>query len=54
VSGAAWKVESLYFHEADLMTGCAGVLHLLARFAVGNPAFGMPLQLPRSRCAGAW
>ena len=45
-STTAWRVESLYHHEADLMTGNAGVIHFLARSASRSNEFGMPLDLP--------
>jgi hypothetical protein len=47
-AGCAWRVESLYSMEADLMTGSAGVLHLIARVAHAKSGFGMPLQPPAS------
>lgn len=44
--GYAWKVESLYSHDVDLMTGCAGVIHMLARASCADRTyFGLPLQL---------
>lgn len=54
-SGLAWRVESLYSREADLVTGGAGVVHVLARAASAERGFGMPLQLPAggARSAGS-
>jgi lantibiotic modifying enzyme len=42
-AGITWKVESPYTNETDLMGGCAGIVHFLARIRAGA-GFGMPLQ----------
>ncbi len=45
-SQAAWLVENPFHPTADLMIGCSGVAHFLARLSAGSSAqFGMPLAL---------
>lgn len=50
-AGCGWRVENLFTMEADLMTGSAGVMHVIARALHGAPGFGMPLQRPEVRRA---
>ena len=43
--GANWLVENPYRPTPDLMIGCGGVLHFLARLSsVGTRSWGMPLM----------
>lgn len=43
---ASWLVENPYRATADLMIGCGGIVHFLARVArYGNVPIGMPLAL---------
>jgi lantibiotic modifying enzyme len=43
-TGVAWRVESPHYFDADLLTGGAGILHLLARVGrPSSPGFGLPL-----------
>lgn len=51
--GLAWRVESLYAREADLMTGGAGMVHFLSRAASGSRKVGMPLLLPADSFMGS-
>ncbi|WP_300532018.1 lanthionine synthetase LanC family protein [Maricaulis sp.] len=45
--GSAWHVENAHAFEPDLMTGCAGVVHALARAGTADRSdLSMPLLLP--------
>ncbi len=44
----SWVVENPYHPTADLMIGCGGVAHFLARLLLpGGDALGMPLAFDR-------
>ncbi|MBN3815595.1 protein kinase/lanthionine synthetase C family protein [Paraburkholderia sp. Se-20369] len=51
IGGASWLVENPYHPTSDLMIGCAGVVHFLARLEVVDPSFSMPL-MPGARSGG--
>lgn len=45
-NGTCWLVENPHHSTADLMIGCSGVAHFLARLSSDQPSlFGMPLLL---------
>lgn len=44
-NGASWLVENPFQPTPDLMIGCAGVVHFLARLSSGpDPTFRFPLM----------
>jgi Lanthionine synthetase C-like protein len=44
-----WLVEDPFTPCADLMIGCSGVIHFLARFIGGGRNVSFPLLLPAQR-----
>ncbi len=44
--GASWLVENPYVPTPDLMIGCSGVIHFLARLGYRKASFGAPLSCP--------
>lgn len=42
--GATWLVENPYVPTPDLMIGCSGVIHFLARLGLHQTSFGSPLS----------